>query len=76
MILLQDSKARIMTFTLKPGTGGIMRKFEGTWYIRADTESDDAKGPSSIATLRQQIMPLIHGPGLDWIVTGRLVMPS
>ena len=65
-----------MTFTLKPGTGGIMRKFEGTWYIKPDTDSDGAKGPSSIAMLRQQIMPLIHGPGLDWIVTGWSVVLS
>lgn len=46
-----------------------MRQFEGTWYMKPDTEGD-GKGQSTLATLRQQIMPLVHGPGLDWIVTG------
>ena len=59
-----------MTFTLKPGTGGIMRQFEGTWYMQPDTSGGNEKGPSTMAMLRQQIMPLVHGPGLDWIVTG------
>ena len=65
----QDGIARIMTFTLKPGSGGLMRQFEGTWYVKPDLDSA-GKGPSCVATLRQKIMPLIHGPGLDWIVTG------
>ena len=66
----QDANARIMTFTLKPGSGGLMRQFEGTWYVKPDPSNGTGKGPSSIATLRQKIMPLVHGPGLDWIVTG------
>ena len=73
--LSQDAKARIMTFTLKPGSGGLMRQFEGTWYVKPDPSGSAGKGPSTIATLRQKIMPLISGPGLDWIVTGDAAVP-
>jgi hypothetical protein len=64
-----------MTFTLKPGSGGLMRQFEGTWYVKPDPSGSAGKRPSTIATLRQKIMPLIHGPGLDWIVTGDASVP-
>lgn len=33
LLVEQDSKKRIMAFTLKPGSGGIMNNFEGSWLI-------------------------------------------
>lgn len=39
LVVEQDNSRRLMRFTLKPGSGGIMKKFRGEWQI--DTHPED-----------------------------------